>query len=107
MVTESHLQDITIDNEMVQRKNSFVLLEGPFDLAVPVVSQCHLGGDRLANRGDVIVTRESPANMGGDIHAAQEVKVGTFHLGPLLLLRVTTKPTVADLETQPPTNKLV
>ena len=107
MVTGSHLLNMAINKEMVQEKDSFVLLEELSDLVVTVVSQHHQEGNHLVSREDVTVTRGSPASMEGDIHAAQGVKVGTFRLGPQLLIRVTTKPTVAGLEIQPPTNRLV
>ena len=105
MVTGSHLLNMAINKEMVQEKDSFVLLEELSDLVVTVVSQHHQEGSHLVSREDVTVTRGSLASMEGDIHAAQGVKVGTFRLGPRLLIRVTTKPTVAGLEIQPPTNR--
>ena len=71
---------------MVQEKDSFVLLEELSDLVVTVVSQHHQEGKHLVSREDVTVTKGSPASMEGDIHAAQGVKVGTFRLGPQLLL---------------------
>ena len=98
---------MAINKEMVQEKDSFVLLEELSDLVVTVVCRHHQEGNHLVSREDVTVTRGSPASMEGDIHAAQGVKVGTFRLGPQLLIRVTTNPTVAGLDTQPPTNRLV
>ena len=107
VVTGSHPLDMAINKEMVQEKDSFVLLEELSDLVVTVVSQHHREGNHLVSKGDVTVIRGSPASMEEDIHAVQGVKVGTFRLGPQLLIRVTTKPTVAGLEIQPPTNRLV
>ena len=98
---------MAINKEMVQEKDFFVLLEDLSDLVVTVGSQHHQKGNHLVSRKDVTVTRGSPASMEGDIHAAQGVKVGTFRLGPRLLTRVTTKPTVAGLEIQLPTNRPV
>ena len=92
---------------MVQEKDSFVLLEELSDLLVTVVSQRHQEGNQLVSKEDVTVTRGSPASMEEDIHAAQEEKVGTFRPDPQLLIQVTTKTTVAGLDTQIPTNRLV
>ena len=107
MVTGIHLLDLAINKEMVQEKDTFVLLEELSGLLVTVVSQPHQEGNHLVSKEDVTVIRGSPASMEEDIHAVQGVKVGTFRLGPQLLIRVTTKPTVAGLDTQPPTNRLV
>ena len=92
---------------MVRDEDFSVHLEELSDLKVTVVSQYHQEGKHLVSKEGVTVTRGSPASMEGDIHAAQGVRVGSFRLGPRLLIRVTTKPTVAGLEIQPPTNRLV
>ena len=107
MVAGIHLLDLEINKDMVQKRDFSVLLEELSGLLVIVVSQPHQEGNHLVSKEDATVTRGSPASMEGDIHAAQGVKVCTFRLGPRLLTRVTTKPTVAGLDTQPPTNRLV
>ena len=107
MVAGIHLLDLEINKEMVQKRDFSVLLEELSGRLVIVVSQPHQEGNHLVSQGDVTVIRGSPANMEEDIHAVQGVKVGTFLQGPQLLIRVTTKTTVAGLDTQPPTNRLV
>ena len=107
METGFHLLDLAINRGMVQRKDTFGLQEELSDLQVIVVSRHHQEGNHLVSQEDVTVTRGSPASMEEDIHAAQEEKVGTFRPDPQLLIQVTTKTTVAGLDTQIPTNRLV
>ena len=98
---------MAINKEMVQEKDSFVLLEELSDPVVTVVGQYHQERKHLVSREDVTVIRGSPASMEDVIHAAQGEKIGTCRLGPRLLIQVTIKTTVAGLEIPHPTNKLV
>ena len=105
VVIENHLLKMATSKGMVQEEDFSVHLEELSDLKVTAVSQCHQEGKYLVHKQGATVTRGSLQSTEGDTHAALVVRIGLSHLGPRLLIRVTTKPTMADLEILPPTNR--
>ena len=105
VVTGNHLLNMATNKGMVRDVDFSVHLEELSDLKVTMVSQCHQEGKYLVSKEGATVTRGSLQSTGGDTHAALVVRIGSSHLGPRPLIRVTTKPTVADLEILPPTNR--
>ena len=105
VMIEYHLLNMAASKGMVQKEDFSVHLEELSDLKETVVSQCLREGKYLVHKEGAIVTRGSFQSTEGDTHAALVVRIGLSHLGPRLLIRVTTKPTVADLEILPPTNR--